>query len=127
MTPRNSPSRTSRLTSATIVAPPMSSPRFRVARIGAYSAPAPAEPALPLLGGSVEPTPPVIALPLARRERSDRGLQVARRERLHRHRLQLPLHRLQLHREHRLQQRVVLLADPVDALRPDELEPLQRR
>src|SRR5258708_25668650 len=61
MIPSSSPSATSRLTSATMVAPPMSSPRLRVARIGGFM-----------------PRPPAFAL----LERRDRRLDVSCRDRL---------------------------------------------
>src|SRR5919106_1225046 len=98
MIPSSSPSRTSRPTSATIVAPPMSSPRPRVARTVALTR---------LL------------------ERADRRLQVPRRERLHRHGLPAASALAQAHLEHGLEQRVILLADPVDPLRADELPALE--
>src|ERR1051325_8091474 len=91
MIPRRSPSATSRRTAATIRAPPMSSPRLRVARIGGFI---PSEAARLLL------------------ERRGRRLDVARRDDL-RHLgdevTALPGHELSL--EHRLDHRVIRGAD----------------
>src|SRR3954468_6918128 len=96
MIPSSSPSATSRLTSTTILAPPMSSPRLRVARIGGFMS---------------------WLLPRLLLERRDRGRDVAGRDDL------LPLDhevaagaRHELHLEHRLQHRVVLRTDPLLAL-----------
>src|SRR3954447_2013515 len=101
MIPSSSPSATSRLTSTTILAPPMSSPRLRVARIGGF--------VNRLL------------------ERRDGGLDVAGRDRLQHLDAEVALAvRKQLHLEHRLQHRVILLADPLLALRGEELPALER-
>src|SRR6266568_429983 len=103
MIPTSSPSFTSSETSATIVAPPMSSPSDRVARMG------------------VAPT-----CPRGLRERLDGRLDVPGRDRLdHLWRPRaLLLH--QLHLEHRLEHRVVLRTDALLALRREELVPLER-
>src|ERR671936_1148664 len=103
MIPSSSPSFTSSETSATIVAPPMSSPSDRVARMG------------------VAPT-----CPRGLRERFDGWLDVPGRDRLdHLRRPRAPLlHQLNL--EHRLEHRVVLRADPLLALRREELVALER-
>src|SRR3954468_12620000 len=101
MIPSSSPSATSRLTSTTIFAPPMSSPRLRAARTG----------------GLVNPL----------LERRDRGLDVAGRDGL-RHlddEVASPAGD-ELHLEHRLQHRVVVGADPLLALRREELPALER-
>src|SRR3954469_21676819 len=101
MIPSSSPSATSSETSATILAPPMSSPRLRVARTGGFTQ---------LLA-----------------EGMDGRLSVARRHRLGP--LCLPLAARLLeerHDEHRLDQRVVGLADTRYALRAEELPPLER-
>src|SRR6266446_5330812 len=107
MIPSSSPSATSRLTSATIFAPPMSSPRLRVARIGGFM-------------------PRVLRSLLF--ERGDGRLDVAGRDRLE------DLHgemaagaRNELHLEHRLQHRVILRTDPLLALGCEELPALERR
>src|SRR6266511_3741451 len=98
MIPSNSPSVTSSETSATIFAPPMSSPRFRVARTGGFTQ------------------------RLA--ERFDGRLDVPRSDRLDDLGVVLAVRALrELNDEHRLDQRVVRLADPRDALRPHELQP----
>src|SRR3954451_24562117 len=101
MIPSSSPSATSRLTSTTILAPPMSSPRLRVARIGG----------------------------LVNRllERRDRRLDVAGRDGLlHLDDEVAAVARHELHLEHRLQHRVVLRADALLALRCEELPALER-
>src|SRR5690349_22943048 len=91
MIPSSSPSATSRLTSTTIFAPPMSSPRLRVARIGGF--------VNRLL------------------ERRDRRLDVAGRDGLqHLDAEVAAARRHELHLEHRLQHRVILRADPLLAL-----------
>src|SRR4051812_28982149 len=101
MIPSSSPSATSRLTSTTMVAPPMSSPRLRVARIGGF--------VNRLL------------------ERRDGGLDVAGRDGLDDLDREVALAvREQLHLEHRLQHRVILRADPLLALRREELPALER-
>src|SRR5215207_4304857 len=97
MIPRNSPSRTSRSTSATMVAPPMSSPRLRVARIGGAS--------------------PMGVLVL---EGRDRWRDSPHRERCDRDRLPLSTHSPQPDVEHRLEHGVVGLPDLLLALRADE-------
>src|ERR671936_1369464 len=103
MIPRSSPSFTSSETSATIVAPPMSSPSDRVARMG------------------VAPT-----CPRGLREGFDRRLHVSGRDRLdHLRRPRAPLLH-QLHLEHRLEHRMVLRTDPLLALRREELVALER-
>src|SRR3954469_10514865 len=100
MIPSSSPSATSRLTSATILAPPMSSPRLRVTRIGGF--------VNRLL------------------ERRDGGLDVACRDGLQHLDREVALAvREQLHLEHRLQHRVILRADPLLALRREELPALE--
>src|SRR5918911_2735643 len=91
MIPSSSPSATSRLTSATMVAPPMSSPRLRVARIGGF---------IPWRAGRLL------------LERRDGRLDVARRDGLHD--LDDEVAALagdELHEEHRLDHRVVRRAD----------------
>src|ERR671935_1363128 len=103
MIPSSSPSFTSSETSATIVAPPMSSPSDRVARMG------------------VAPT-----CPRGLRERFDGWLDVPGRDRLDHLRRPRALLLHQLHLEHRLQHRVVLWADPLLALRREELVALER-
>src|SRR5438876_6223638 len=103
MIPSSSPSATSSETWATILAPPMSCPRVRVARIGG-------------------------CVTRLRGERMHRRLDVAGRDRLDHLRLVLAvllLHELDL--EHRLDHRVVALADPLDALRPGELPAFEGR
>src|SRR3954453_904237 len=108
MMPSNSPSATSSETSATIFAPPMSSPRLRVARTG----------------GFVTRRSTSVGL----REWMDGRLDVPRRNRLDP--LRLPVAVVLLEErddEHRLDQRVVSLADPRDAFRPEELPALERR
>src|SRR5581483_1182112 len=101
MIPRSSPSATSRLTSATICAPPMSSPRLRVARIGGFKR---------LLEGR------------------DRRLDVACRDGLLHLDVEVAaLAGQELHLEHRLQHRMVLRANPLLALRREELPALERR
>src|SRR5439155_5616333 len=101
MIPRNSPAFTSRLTSATMVAPPMSSPRFCVVRIGAFI-----------------PNVPIPGL----LERRERRLDEARRDPLqHLVGVLAVLQLDELHLEHRLQQRVVLRPDVHRALRAREL------
>src|SRR5512135_1024937 len=106
MIPRNSPSATSSETSATIVAPPMSSPSCLVARRGW---------ALTRVDAALTG------------EGRNRGHEVPWREALHQHRLLLAVRlRHQLDREHRLDQRVILLTDPHHAFRPDELPALER-
>src|SRR6185437_14168686 len=103
MIPSSSPSATSRLTSATIVAPPMSSPRFRVARSGGANS------------------------RLLRRERMDGRLEVARRDRLqHLDDEVAALSGYELHLEHRLDHRVVRRADVLVALRREKLPALER-
>src|SRR3954451_20110874 len=100
MIPSSSPSATARLTSTTILAPPMSSPRLRVARIGGF--------VNRLL------------------ERRDGGLDVAGRDRLqHLDAEVAALRRHELHLEHRLQHRVVRGANPLLALRGEELVALE--
>src|ERR1043165_2985810 len=102
MIPSSSPSATSRLTSTTIRAPPMSSPRLRVARIGGF----------------------VNRLLL---ERRDRGLDVPRRDGLQHLDAEVAvLRRHELHLEHRLQHRVILRTNPLLTLRREELPPLER-
>src|SRR5437016_12472460 len=82
MIPSSSPSATSRLTSATMEAPPMSSPRLRVARIGGFM---PQRPAVSLLEGG------------------DGRLDVTRRDRLQHLDAEVAAARRQeLHLEHRL-------------------------
>src|SRR6266404_7473239 len=106
MIPSSSPSATSRLTSATMVAPPMSSPRLRVARIGGFM-----------------PRPPAFAL----LERRDRRLDVSCRDRLQHLDGEVAAGgRQELHLEHRLQHRVVLRADVLLALWREELPALER-
>src|SRR3954447_9077855 len=97
MMPTSSPGGTSRLTSATIVAPPMSSPRFRVARIGG------GWPSKARARSRV-----AVSLELLR----DRRLDVAGRHRLQRHGSVVPVLALdELDDEHRLDHRVILGAD----------------
>src|SRR5713226_4059582 len=106
MIPSSSPSATSRLTLATIFAPPMSSPRLRVTRIGGFM---PQQSAVALL------------------ERRDRRLDVARRDRLqHLHGEVAVARRHELHLEHRLQHRVVRRTDVLLPLRREELPALER-
>src|SRR5829696_3316549 len=107
MMPTSSPARTSSETSTTILAPPMSSPRFRVARIGA----------------EVATIPEVRESPLARLRRGDElPLDPGDDPRL-----PLPVRSLdQLHLEHRLNHRVVGRADVLLALRSDEAPALER-
>src|SRR5260370_8970201 len=106
MIPSSSPSATSRLTSATMVAPPMSSPRLRVARIGGFM----------LLG-----------LPSLLLERGDGRLDVARRDRLQHLDGEVSVARRQeLNLEHRLEHRVISGTDVLLALRGEELPALQR-
>src|SRR6476661_5705132 len=106
MIPRSSPFATSRLTSTTILAPPMSSPRLRVARIGGF-----------IRSGAAR-----LLL-----ERRDGRLDVARRDDL-RHLgdevTALPGDELCL--EHRLDHRVVGRADELLALGRLELPALER-
>src|SRR5215212_3028936 len=105
MIPRSSPFATSRLTSATIFAPPMSSPRLRVARIGGFI---PSEAGRPLL------------------ERRDRRLDVARRDDLrHLGDEVTALARDELCLEHGLDHRVVGSTDQLLALRSLELPALE--
>src|SRR5579872_4684554 len=83
MIPSSSPSATSRLTSATMEAPPMSSPRLRAARIGGF-----------MRGSSA---PPLL-------ERRDGRLDVARGDRLQHLDAEVSAgSRQELHLEHRLQ------------------------
>src|SRR5205823_881126 len=106
MIPSSSPSETSRLTSATMVAPPMSSPRFRVARIG----------------GSMP-----LRLAFVLLERGDGGLDVAGRDGLEDLDCVVAvLPRNELHLEHRLQHRVILRPNPLLALGREELPALER-
>src|SRR5438876_10814745 len=106
MMPSSSPSATSSETSTTMCAPPRSSPRLRVARIGGFIAKWPRR----LLF-----------------ERLDRWLDVARRGRLQDLRVVAALRVLdELHLEHRLQHRVVFGADALLALRRHELPTLER-
>src|SRR3954470_15708889 len=110
MTPSSSPSRTSSSTPVTMVAPPMTSPRYLVARIGDA-----------LTRG------PYARFRLAphRHERWRGSEGVRRAEDL---RLQLPVRALdELDAEHRLQRRVILRADGLEALGAEELEALERR
>src|SRR6266404_863000 len=101
MIPSSSPSATSRLTSATIFAPPMSSPRLRVTRIGGFM-----------------PRPSAVGL----LERRNRRLNVARRDRLqHLHGKVTVARRHELHLEHRLQHRMVRRTDVLLALGREEL------
>src|SRR3954447_4155952 len=101
MIPSSSPSATSRLATTTLLAPPMSSPRLRVARIGGL--------VNRLLEGR------------------DGRLDVAGRDRLqHLDAEVAALGRHELHLEHRLQHRVVCGADPLLALRREELVALER-
>src|SRR5665213_2827686 len=105
MIPSSSPSATSRLTSATMFAPPMSASRLRVTRIGGFM---PQRPAVALL------------------ERRDRRLDVARRDRLqHLDAEVAAARRHELHLEHRLQHRMVGRADVLLALRREELPALE--
>src|SRR5258705_5887357 len=107
ITASSSPSRTSSPTSVTIVAPPMTSPRSLVARIGdALTRAAP------------------FSLALHRHEWRGGLVRVRGAEHLRRE-LAAAAHKL--HAEHRLQQRVVLRPNRVEALRADELEALERR
>src|SRR5258706_15459119 len=102
MIPSSSPSATSRLTPATMVAPPMSSPRLRVARIGAF-----------MRAGRPSP--------LFERGRDGR-LDVARRDGLQHLDVEVATAAGdELHLEHRLQHRVVRRADVLVALRRQEL------
>src|SRR3954468_4655772 len=106
MIPSSSPSATSRLTSATMEAPPMSSPRLRVAR---------------MVGGFMPGGLPPLLL-----ERRDRGLDVAGRDGLrHLDAEVAAARRHELHLEHRLQHRVILGADALLALRCEELPSLE--
>src|SRR4051794_21398031 len=107
ITASSSPSRTSSPTSATIVAPPMTSPRSLVARIG-----------IALTRVSSVP------LALHRRERRG-GLERVRRPEHLRDEARAVL--LQLDAEHRLQRRVILRADRLEALRAQELVALEPR
>src|SRR5919204_4031788 len=107
MIPSSSPSGTSSETSATMVAPPMSSPSERVARIEVELTLSPRRERL--------------------RERLDRGLDVAGRDRLDHLRRPLAFPADELDLEHRLDHRVVLRPDPLLALRGEELPPLERR
>src|SRR3954470_19397231 len=92
MIPSSSPSATSRLTSATMEAPPMSSPRLRVAR---------------MVGGFM-----TVCLRSFLLERRDRRLDVARRDGLqHLDAEVTAARREELDLEHRLQHRVVGAAD----------------
>src|SRR5438270_4071624 len=106
MMPSSSPSATSRLTSATMEAPPMSSPRLRVARIGGFM---------------------FRVLRLLLLECRDRRLHVAGRDRLqHLDAEVTAARREELHLEHRLQHRVVGGPDVLLALRREELPALER-
>src|SRR5581483_7820232 len=106
MIPRSSPSATSRLTSTTMFAPPMSSPRLRVARIGGFIA---------------RGRPPLLL------ERRDRRLDVPGGDRLRDlHREVAALAGEELHLEHRLQHRVILRTNPLRSLRREELPSLER-
>src|SRR3954452_17057230 len=107
ITASSSPSRTSSPTSATIVAPPMTSPRSLVARIG-----------IALTRVSSVP------LALHRRERRGGLGRVPRPEPL---RDGAGAVLLQLDAEHRLQRRVILRADRLEALRAQELVALEPR
>src|SRR5690242_16722930 len=105
MIPRSSPSATSRLTSTTICAPPMSSPRLRVARIGGFTS-----------------VPFDLLL-----ERRDGRLDVARRDDLLHLRVEVTaLAGDELHLEHRLDHRVIGSADVLLALGRLELPALER-
>src|SRR5947209_1763505 len=105
ITASSSPSRTSSPTPETIVAPPMTSPRSLVARIGGA-----------LTRGSF-----LLAL-----HRHDwwRGVVAADRSEHLRDEMAAALH--ELHAEHRLQRRMVLRPDRLEALRAEELEALER-
>src|SRR5437868_1253871 len=105
MMPRHSPAATSSETSATIVAPPMSSPRPRVAR----------------MGERVTCRPARLLLLHQRRH------HVAGRDALENDRHEAGPLRLQLDLKHRLEQSVILRPDIFRALRPDELPALERR
>src|SRR5258706_10151951 len=106
MIPSSSPSATSRLTSATMEAPPMSSPRLCVAR---------------MVGGFM-----TVALRSLLLERRDRGLDVAGRDRLQDLDAEVAAARRQeLHLEHRLQHCVVGAANVLLALRREELPALE--
>src|SRR4051812_27496424 len=106
MIPRSSPFATSRLTSTTIFAPPMSSPRLRVTRIGGFIL---SEAGCPLL------------------ERRHRRLDVAGRDDLrHLGGEVAALARDELGLEHRLDHRVVGCPDELLALRSLELPALER-
>src|SRR3954452_997594 len=103
MMPRHSPAGTSSETSATIVAPPTSHLSPRVERVAALTAPL-----------------------LERRDRR-RGLVRRGRPEHLRHVAELRLRaRDELHLEHRLQHRMVLRADRLEALRREELPALER-
>src|SRR3954462_11492656 len=106
MIPRSSPFATSRLTSTTIFAPPMSSPRLRVARIGGFI---PSEAARLLL------------------ERREGRLDVAGRDDLrHLGDEVTALSGDELRLEHRLNHGVIGRADELLALRSLELPALER-
>src|SRR3954447_24102793 len=106
MIPRSSPCATSRLTSTTIFAPPMSSPRLLVARIGGFI---PSEAGRLLL------------------ERRDGRLDIARRDDLrHLGDEVTALAGDELRLEHRLDHRVVGSPDELLALRGLELPALER-
>src|SRR5829696_1975671 len=108
MMPTSSPARTSSETSTTILAPPMSSPRLRVARIGA----------------GVATIPEIRESPLARLRRGDER-PLDPRDDLRRPASVGLLDQLDL--EHRLDHRVVGLAHGLLALRTDEAPALERR
>src|SRR5947207_8634445 len=110
ITPRNSPSATSSETSATIVAPPMSSPSSSMARIGAGAT-------IPKCRCGPEE---LLALE-ARRDRRRRLVGAGGPEHLGRPDV---LHLLQGDAEHRLQHRVILRPDRLPALRREELPAL---
>src|SRR5829696_6873447 len=102
ITPRNSPGATSSETSATIVAPPMSSPSFSVARTGA------------MLAG-----PRRASAPLAL-EAGDRRRRLVGGRRPEHLRLPCLPDLAQRHAEHRLQHRVILRPDRLPSLRRAE-------
>src|SRR5438105_3297979 len=104
MIPSSSPAFTSSETSATIVAPPMSSPSDRVARMG------------------VAPT-----FRPRLRERLHRRLDVPGRDRLDHLRRPRALLLDELHLEHRLDHRVILRTDALLALGREELPALEGR
>src|SRR5437868_12756946 len=106
MIPSSSPSATSRLPSTTILAPPMSSPRLRVARIG----------------GFIPTGRPSLLL-----EGRDGRLDVSGGGGLrHLHDEVVVGARQELYLEHRLQHRVIRGADELLALRREELPALER-